>query len=569
MDRQSEEYLKEFISSPNTVDIHLRYSEEVINFIEERAYAHIGKIVRGEQIIVYIEGDRINEFLNDLGRITNRTFPIVLGLLGTQELQASGILGVQQSNINLRGEGVLLGFVDTGIDYINNAFRDNDGRTRIQYIWDQTIENNTPEGYYYGSEYDAQIINQALESENPYSMVPHEDTVGHGTFLASVAASSENNEYIGAAPESELIVVKLRKARQYYLDKYFIYPEQENAYESTDVIMAIEYMMQKAAQLGKPIAICIGIGSNLGGHDSFNILEEYLSAISNVAGVSVCAAAGNESNVNHHTMGEFEMGENTRYVEIRVPENSYSFQVHMLNNLSDRMSAGAISPSGEVINRVPAQSGSIVDNELTLEKSTVRIEYNFPLEATGGQLTSISIIDPTPGIWTIVIYGDIILDGTYHLWLNITGLVSPGVQFLSAVPNYTIVIPATAIGTITCGAYNSRNGSLYASSSWGPTRLPLNSPDLVAPGVYVEGIYPTGSGTMTGTSVASAITTGASALMLQWGIVERNDLTLNTYRIRAYLVRGCRRENAINYPSSQWGYGRLDLNNSFTLLKNV
>jgi subtilisin family serine protease len=143
------------------------------------------------------------------------------------------------------------------------------------------------------------------------------------------------------------------------------------------------------------------------------------------------------------------------------------------------------------------------------------------------------------------------------------------VEFLTPTPYYTIVVPATTIGVITVGAYNSINNALYVRTSWGPTRLPMMSPDLVAPGVNVSGLYPGGYGTMEGTSVATAITTGASALLLQWGIVQGNDTAISTYQIRAYLIRGCTRSPTIVYPNAQWGYGQLNLLQTFNLMRET
>ncbi len=74
---------------------------------------------------------------------------------------------------------------------------------------------------------------------------------------------------------------------------------------------------------------------------------------------------------------------------------------------------------------------------------------------------------------------------------------------------------------------------------------------------------------MSGTSVAAAITAGACALMFQWGIVEGNDETLTGYRIRAYLIRGCKRNPRLEYPSREWGYGQLDLFNTFNQLSGT
>ncbi|MPM91366.1 hypothetical protein SDC9_138494 [bioreactor metagenome] len=127
--------------------------------------------------------------------------------------------------------------------------------------------------------------------------------------------------------------------------------------------------------------------------------------------------------------------------------------------------------------------------------------------------------------------------------------------------------PATAIRTITCGAYNSLDNSLFVSSSWGPTLLPRMAPDFVAPGVNVKGIYPTGPGTMTGTSVSAAVTSGASALLLQWGIVQGNLPSIDGDLVRTLLISGCNKESSIQYPNNKWGYGKLNLIGTMGVIK--
>ena len=187
----------------------------------------------------------------------------------------------------------------------------------------------------------------------------------------------------------------------------------------------MQYMLEKASALNKPLAICIGIGTNFGGHDGFGVLEEYITAISGITGVAICAAAGNESNSGHHTNGTLKRTEDMQTIEVRVPENADSFVIHIWNNAEDRISVGLKSPSGEEVSRVPAKSGIVMEANLILEKTTVVIEYFFPVQGSGAELTKIRLINPTSGIWTINVYGDIILNGEYNAWLPITGFVSP------------------------------------------------------------------------------------------------------------------------------------------------
>jgi len=548
----------------------VRNNIAVENYLREHPFARIGKVLSGNYVIIYIPEDKAHNLMQELGITPPSSYPIVVGLMGKEALDASGITQVQQQPfLNLTGRGVLLGFIDTGIDYTKDAFKYEDDTSKVQFIWDQTADGPAPNGYPFGAEYTNNQINQALKSPDPFSIVPQRDTVGHGTFLASVAAGREKGEYMGAAPDAELIVVKLRKASSFFRN-YFLVPEsQENVFESTDVMMGIEYILDKAVQLNRPVAICISVGTNLSGHDGFNILEEYISLISHRAGVTFCCAAGDEGNTRHHTQGIIAKTGDVQRIEVSVGENAGSFHFSIWNNASDRTSVSITSPTGEVVGRVPAKNGTILTERLILEKSTVKVNYYFPIEGSGSQLTGVRIMDATPGIWTISVHGDIIIDGRYNAWLPITGFVHPSVEFLSSSPNTTIVVPATTTGNITVGAYDSLDKSLYAASSWGPNRLLASLPDLTAPGVEVTGATITGHGKMEGTSVAAAVTSGACALLLQWGIVERNEPTLNTYLARAYLIRGCDRDPGLGYPNYQWGYGRLNLINTFHVLRRT
>ena len=160
-----------------------------------------------------------------------------------------------------------------------------------------------------------------------------------------------------------------------------------------------------------------------------------------------------------------------------------------------------------------------------------------------------------------------VINGRFNAWPPMTGFVSPDVEFVSPVPNYTTVIPSTAIGAIAVAAYNDIENSLYINSSWGPALTSKMVPDFAAPGVNIEGYYPYGLGTMTGTSAAAAITSGAAALVMQWAIVQGNAPATTGNRLRSILIRGCTREDRREYPNVQWGYGTLNLMGTFNSLR--
>ncbi len=365
--------------------------------------------------------------------------------------------------------------------------------------------------------------------------------------------------------------MKLKKARPFYREKYCVPEDQEYAYESSAVMLGIEYILKKARELGRPVAICIGLGTNAGSHDGSSVFEEYLGNVSIQKGVCLCTAAGNEAEARHHTGGVLQPGEKPGQIDLKVGDNAGNIYLAIWNTVADRLSISVRSPSGELVGRVPARPGiaPAADVKLVLEAARVQIEYHFPVEGSGGQLSIIRILGATPGVWTIQLHGDVLLNGQYHVWLPITGFVSPSVEFLSASPDYTITSPATAVGVICCGAYDSAGKSLYAKSSRGPAWGGRVLPDLVAPGVGVRGLYPYGPGLMSGTSAAAAVLAGICALLLQWGIREGNDPSMGTYQIRAYLIRGCLRRPDMEYPNNQWGYGSVQLMQSFHLMREL
>mgnify|MGYP005781005313 FL=1 len=115
--------------------------------------------------------------------------------------------------------------------------------------------------------------------------------------------------------------------------------------------------------------------------------------------------------------------------------------------------------------------------------------------------------------------------------------------------------------------YNQNNGSIYIDSSRGFPRNAVK-PDFAAPGVEVLGPLPRNRfGRKTGTSVSGAITAGIAALVMEWGLVKGNDLDVNTTRIKNYLIRGANREDGRIYPNREWGYGTVDLYETFLRIR--
>ncbi len=556
--------LSEFIKLPTTVDFNVINTDRFKQFVSDKPYLKLGTEMANELIVVYTHRNNLIPLFEALGNDYNEFFPKILSPLDSKSNEDSGITQIQnQPFLNLSGRNVIIGFVDTGIDYTKEAFRFEDGSSKILYIWDQTIDGDRPEDLYFGAVYTQEDINRALASDDPLSIVPSIDADGHGTFMASVAASNESGEYIGAAPKAYIIAVRLRRANPYYIDKFLLPVDNPNLFQSTDFILGMKFIMDRAEELILPIVMCITLGSNSSGHDGHTLLEDYISFASQRAGYVFVAAAGNESNARHHSQGTLQRTGATETFSVNVGRQNEFFSLTVYGPAYDKISASITSPTGEVIARLPFKVGLGYTEKLVFEDTTVSIEYYKSVS----NIIWIGFRNATQGIWDITLFGDAIVSGDYFVWLPITGQVSEYVELLKPVPEYTIVYPATALRTVTCGAYNSNDNSLYVSSSWGPTRLPRMAPDIVAPGVNVAGIYPTGAGTKTGTSVAAAITAGASALLLEWAIAQGNIPSMDGDLIRTFLISGATREENMVFPNIKWGYGKLNLFGSFSVIR--
>lgn len=556
--------LAEFVKLPTTVDFMVTNTDRFKLYAKSRPFLHMGTELGNNYIVGYINQKHLQTVFVELGSEFLSFYPKILSPLGEKSNDDSGITQVHnQPFLNLSGQGVILGFVDTGIDYTKDAFQFEDGSSKILNIWDQSIDGPRPDYLYFGSTYTRQQINEALQTEHPLELVPTMDEDGHGTFLAAVAASNQKGEMIGVAPRANLIVVKLARARKYFIDRYLFPADNPNLYASTDYLLGLKYIFDRAEELNMPVVICVGMGSNAGAHDGDTPFEDYISFVSQRTGYAFVTAAGNEANARHHTQGRIIQSGGVNTISVKVGQQGSAFSVMIFGPAFDKLSLGIISPTGEAIPRVPFKSGLEYEERLILENTTVYIKY---YQDVNNNLI-VGLRDATEGIWDITLFGDSIVSGEYWAWLPITGQVDPLVEFLKPVPEFTIVYPATALRSITCGAYDNNNNSLYVSSSWGPTRLPRMAPDFVAPGVKMRSIYPTGYGTMTGTSVSAAVTAGAAALMMEWGIVQQRMPAMDGDLIRSLMISGCIRDENQQYPNIKWGYGKLNLYNTFLSIK--
>ena len=501
------------------------------------------------------------------------SIPKCYSLLSMQALNQAGILPIQNhSTIQLSGKQVMIGFLDTGIDYQNPVFQHLDKTTRIAGIWDQTIQSGTPpESFDYGSHYTRDMINEALASEDPYSLVPSVDNNGHGTFLASIAAGSgdPDAQFIGAAPESVIAVVKLKQAKQYLRDYYFI-PNTAPAFQENDIMLGMRYLHLLAEKLGLPLIFCLALGSNLGGHSGslpLSIIAQQYTLLSNRIPV---IGVGNEADQRHHFYSEIMNTSDTKTVEIRVGENTSGFVMELWTELPNILSISLTSPSGESTSRIPIRAGTSTTFNFLFENTTVYIDYRLFVESTASELIHFRFSDAAPGIWKLVVEPVQIIDGRFHIWLPVREFLSGEVYFLNSNPYYTLTAPSDSVQPISVSYYDSSNNGLALSSGRGVTRTEQVKPDFTAPGISITGALPGGQfESRSGSSTSVGITAGAAALLVEWHLQQKKIPSVSTALIKSLLTLGATRNPDMKYPNREWGYGQLNLYNTFEAMRQL
>ncbi|MGI6751942.1 MAG: S8 family peptidase [Anaerovoracaceae bacterium] len=477
-------------------------------------------------------------------------------------LSAACINAVQDpDDFGLLGNGVLIGIIDSGIDYRHPDFRNADGTTRIISIWDQAATGVPPAGFHKGTEYTMEEINQALLiPRGQPSPVPQEDVLGHGTAVTGIAAGngrSSGGSQRGVAPESSIIVVKLAEYQSLLFS------------QTTDVMRGIKYIIDKGLDMKMPLSINLSYGTNDGSHNGLSLFETYIDEMAFKWKTVISVASGNEGAAAHHYFGR--VGQNqTLDVVFSIAPGLPSFPMVLWKNFVDNLAFELISPfgssSGILTFETPPGTLSLLDDASVFFVFGQPTHYSYDQEIFF--LFQSEKRPIPPGHWILRVYGQSVIDGRFDVWLPTIEEVSSGTGFLSPSPFTTLTIPSTAYNVITVGAYDARRDSIAAFSGKGcPRNEAFIKPDLTAPGV---GILSTRAGggydSFTGTSVAAPFVTGSAALMMEWGIVKGNDPFLYGQRVKAFLQRGARRKPGIIYPNCTWGYGTLCLINTMDAL---
>lgn len=467
-----------------------------------------------------------------------------------------------QQERDLKGQGVLMAIIDSGIDYLLPDFQFN-GESRILYLWDQSLPPDVekgqrpPAGFRVGTEFDkTQIdaaIRAAIEKGNPreaLQIVPQQDISGHGTGVAAVAASSNSSTLLeGVAPGCELLVVKLGTT-------------PENDFPGTTQLMrGITYALRKGLELNRPLVINLSYGNSYGSHDGTSLLERFLDNASGVGRNVICVGCGNEGAGGGHIEGNVK---ETDRVELAVAERELTLNIQLWKSYEDRFGVVLVSPGG--VRYEVLLDGRPGRQEVILGATKVLIYVGMPTPYSSLQelffvfLPTETYVDS--GVWEWQFTPEKIVSGNYQMYLPTAALRNSGTRFFQPTPNLTLTIPSTARAVISVAAYNDtlnayadfsgrglpESGQIYLDSEGG-------KPDLAAPGVgLLAARAGGGTDTYTGTSFATPMVSGAAALLMEWGIVQGNDPYLYGEKVKAFLRKGARPiRGEGSYPNNRVG----------------
>lgn len=492
---------------------------------------------------------------------TYSAIPEGYSLLGREAWEASCMIPIMNNPVlNLDGTGVIFGIVDTGLNVSSPAFRYIGGATRVLAYWDQTNKDGpAPDEFLYGREYRREEIDELLQQER-FQELPR-DEIGHGSYLTAIAAATKrrgSNDY-GAAHQCELAVVKLKQAKQYLRDYYFVGSEVP-FYQENDIMAGVYYLHMLAQKENKPLVLCVGLGTNMGNHKGSSNLARQLSALSGLRQRMVICAAGNEALRRHHYKGVLLQQGAKEVVEINVGENVPGFYVQLWSDAPQLFHVDVIAPSGEVLIGVESRDTGQVSKRFRIENTLVRQDNRLLATKDGQQLISTVFTQPIEGIWRVEITADVATTGIYHMWLPMEEQLQGEVIFIRSDPDYTVTEPGNAPVILTTGAYNSRNNTIYLQSGRGYTASEQIKPELCAPGVEVAEEY--GNELRTGTSVAAACMAAASILYIQWAVYNRGADSITGAFVKTVLIQGANTQPNRSYPNREWGYGQLCLERS-------
>ncbi|MGL5380566.1 S8 family peptidase [Clostridium sp.] len=475
--------------------------------------------------------------------------------------------------LHLTGRGVLVGMVDSGINYLNEEFIREDDTSRILEIWDQGIQSNSKSYFNMGTVYSNEEINKAIKAHksggNPHSIVPSIDEIDHGTKMAGIiGARGYNGKMQGVANDCDFLVVKLAQSLNYKKTLRENNLTEVPVYNGTEILSAIEYLRYTARKLNKPLVIYLGLGTTEGSHDGNNMISRFITSLASKEGVVFIAGTGNEWDNEGHVLNYIKNDGEISTAELNIGKDMKTLEFTIWVQKPDRMALNVIAPSGEELDFISPKIYSMENKNYYFINTNLKVYCYDPENFTGHQIFNLVFTDIKKGIWKIQLKGEYISSGRYNIWLPSKSLLPEGTKFLNSNPINTLMVPSTARKVTTIGYYNEIKNTIESASGRGFNTNYLVNPDIVANGIDIL----TTSGEdnkvvkVSGSSAATAIVAGSICLLIQWQVIDKKYTGLYSTKLRSILIYSAKREPMYDYPNESLGYGKLDLLDVFYVL---
>ncbi|MFR5266303.1 S8 family serine peptidase [Clostridium sp.] len=447
----------------------------------------------------------------------------------------------KDNKYNLNGSGVLIGFVDSGIDFTHPAFKNFYNRTRIKNIYN-IVKNKV---------YDEIYINKALEKKEPFEFLEERDVIGHGTNVASVASAGGliDRKFYGVASQSTILMAKMGREGVF-----------NNSWQ-IQIMKGIRFLVKRAKELEMPLVINLSLNSN-----NADFLNEYINKIGNLKNVTIVSSVGNNRNREKHFKGLFSKNNRVCW---NVALGEQGILMTLTKGRKDNVDIKINFPEGNFLNFNSNNEYKYFSlNEMKIEIYKELHQFNEELEYIKIFFESKKQFI-SDGVWSVEFFNRVIFRDEFDLWFPISKSINEETRFFNATEEGTIVAPAVSQGVIAVGSCDENYipSDFSSIGKWG--EYSEIKPNIISQGERVLVVSRDGLIYKSGTSLSTAEVSGIVALFMEWGIVRGYDKELYGSKLKYYIQIGAVRNRFTKYPNIEEGYGTISFEGTMKLLEST